>query len=198
MKSRPIVITAAAIALLGLLWAGVAYAQESKTKERVVVSKATAHAMMPPGGEGMMPELPADIQKKLLDQEMKLLKDNAPIRSEIELKRLEMRQLWLDPEPNADKLIAKLREINKLEMQLRENELSNRLAIYRLLPEEHRKHFLKGQLEGPGGPVRRMMRRDFRTGPMGMRGCCPKGCMCPCGMAMEREVETRIQEPEQD
>ena len=52
-----------------------------------------------------------------------------------------------------------MHEINQVEMQLKENEINNRLAIYKLLPAEHRKMFLKRCCDsmcpmepGMGGP----------------------------------------------
>jgi Spy/CpxP family protein refolding chaperone len=153
------------------------------------------------GMQDMMPYLTPDVRKKLIDQKIKFTRDNAALRTDLRVKQLEMKALWLDDEPNADNIIAKMREINKLMLQLKENEINNRFAIYKLIPAEQRKGFWKGMgAMGPGNCSGGMggcgMSRCGMSG-MGM-GCAGMGGM---GMGQRkikivREIDTDVESPE--
>lgn len=183
--------------VVGLIVVGSLYAQKQHPK----VSEAKTDIEMSesdtgPGPMGMMMDLPPDVEKKMIEQQMKFRKEIAPIEQDMEQKRMEMRLLWLDEEPSADKIIAKMSEINKIEMQLEEKHIRNRLAVYNILPKENRKQFLRGCCGGMGpgmgmmgqgpmmgmGPQVRVEKRVMKMGSgMGrgkrmMQGRCP-GCM---------------------
>jgi len=161
------VLVAIAVTLLAVVAIGVLYAQPKempKAGKSIKIEKSEEMDTDMPGM--MMPDMPPDVQKKLIEQQMKLVKETSPLRADLEQKQLEMRLLWLDDEPNADKIVAKLSDINKVEMQLKEKEIRNRLAIHNLLPTEMRKNFLRGCCGGMG---------------QGMSMMGPGTGMCPCG-----------------
>lgn len=173
MKNPRIIVVLVTVVLCFAV-AGVLSAQPAGPKSTNVEKAKTT---MP----GPMPDLSPEVHRKLIEQEIKFVKETAPLRAELEQKRLELRLLWLEETPNADKIIAKLNELNKLQMQLREKEIRNRFAASNLVPTEFRQEFLRGRGPrmgmGPGmgcgmmcgmGPRMRIEKRIMRHGP----GCC--------------------------
>ena len=61
------------------------------------------------------------------------LKENIPLRNELMLKRLELRGLWMQTNPEETKILAKQKEINALRAQLGEKFTKNRLEMRKIL-----------------------------------------------------------------
>ena len=81
-------------------------------------------------------------------------------RVDLATARMELDELWLDDNPSADRIVAKMQDLDKLELQLRENEARRRLAICKLLPADLRRGFLRRHAgEGTAGPGMRKRRR---------------------------------------
>ncbi len=76
-----------------------------------------------PGGMARMwadLNLSPDQIQKLEANHINYMKETLPIRNQIAIKRLEMRELWLQPNPNEAQILAKQKEINALMGQLQE------------------------------------------------------------------------------
>jgi Spy/CpxP family protein refolding chaperone len=95
-----------------------------------------------------------------------LKNDIAPLRVEMIKKRMEIRLLWMQPNPDADSIKAKQKEIRVLRGQMGDKLTDFRLAIRNILTPEQRSQLLaerfgKGRFSRPGqGP-----RPHDRTGP---------------------------------
>jgi Spy/CpxP family protein refolding chaperone len=61
------------------------------------------------------------------------LKEIAPVKSQLFTKRLELRNLWAQPNPDRDAIMAKQAEINELEKQLQEKNTKFRLDMRALV-----------------------------------------------------------------
>lgn len=75
------------------------------------------------------------------------LKEKIPLRNDLMLKRLELRGLWMQTNPDEAKILAKQKEINDLRGQLAEKVTKNRLEMRKILtPEQQAKLInLRGQ-----------------------------------------------------
>jgi Spy/CpxP family protein refolding chaperone len=208
MKHKSVILVIAGLAILCLLAVSPVVAAEPQSEVKKEVKVVTKGGMGPCGQcrKGMpmeagmpgtmMPDLPPDVERKMVEQQMKFVKETAPIKSDLAVRRLEMRLLWLDDNPNADKLIAKLGEINQLMLQLQSKAITRRLATYSLLPPAMKKDFLKG---GCGGMGMMGMGSEMCPGGEGMRmemgmgkgmGMCSG--LCGAGMGMGAGGQKRV------
>jgi hypothetical protein len=102
-------------------------------------------------GAGFQYGLPRDIQRSLIQRQIKFLKDNAALYSDLAQKQLELRLLWLDSVPNTNQLAAKMDQINQDQLKLQQNMLSAQLGDYNLLPGSMRLGYMSGGYGmGPG------------------------------------------------
>ncbi len=76
-------------------------------------------------------------------------KDIAPLQKELFSKRLELRSLWLQTDPDQDKILAKQKEINALTEKIQEKATKHRLEIRQILTPEQRAKLGAGWF-GPG------------------------------------------------
>jgi Spy/CpxP family protein refolding chaperone len=111
------------------------------------------------------PMLKIEDQRKLADLRIKFLKQSGPLESDLKVKAAELAALWLDDEPNEDKIIAKAREIDKVKEQLQELRLRNRIAVLKILPPELRRMFANPGARGIGA-----RRLGARAGVRGFGG----------------------------
>ena len=166
MKPKTTLIAAALLLLAG----GLVYAQMQPQSAPVAPGEAGMQAPGPrgnPPAEGAMHQISKDVQRKIMQQRIKFTRDNAQLRVDIEVARMELEALWLADEPSADDIIAKMRDLDKLELQLRENEVRNRLAISKLMPEGMKMGgpgMMHGDRMGMPGPGRNPRGPD-RKGP---------------------------------
>jgi len=78
-------------------------------------------------------------------------KEIMPMQNELLSKRLELRGLWLQPNPDQDKILAKQKEINALREKLQEKATKHRLEMRRILtPEQQAKLGAAFGWFGPG------------------------------------------------
>ncbi len=115
-----------------------------------------------PGAMGPGLNLSADQAKQMQTFRENFFKETAPLREEIMKKRLELRTLWSQANPQEGTILAKQKEINGLRAQLQEKATKHRLDMRQILTPEQ-----QAQLQSfPGGPG--------KFGP-GMRGACGPG-----------------------
>jgi Spy/CpxP family protein refolding chaperone len=101
-------------------------------------------------------------QRKMADQRIKFIKDVGGLMADMAVKKAELSSLWLDDDPNEDKIIAKAKEIEQIRAQLQEKRLRNRVAMLKILTPEQRKQMpmrTGGMMRGMGGQQR--MRRGW-------------------------------------
>ena len=101
------------------------------------------------GGAGLWGALnltPEQIQNMQALRES-FLKEKIPLQNELLLKRIELRGLWIQTNPDEAKILAKQKEINDLRAQLGEKVTKNRLQMRKILtPEQQAKLInLRGQ-----------------------------------------------------
>jgi Spy/CpxP family protein refolding chaperone len=79
------------------------------------------------------------------------IKETTPIRNELFTKRAEVRLLWMQTKPDADKIRATQKEIHDLMGQMQEKAIDSRLAFRSLLTPEQTSQLLAQDLgRGPG------------------------------------------------
>jgi len=75
-------------------------------------------------------------QKKWNDLREKSFKETVTLRNELYKKRLELRALWAEPQPDRGKILAKQKEINALQEQLQMKLTDARLEARKILTPE--------------------------------------------------------------
>jgi Spy/CpxP family protein refolding chaperone len=103
------------------------------------------------------------VQKMQALQE-KFFKETAPIRNDLVTKRLELRALWNQANPDQAKILAKQKEINALREQLQEKSIQNRLEARNILTPEQREQM--GAYYGGMGFGPKFGHRGFGPGNM--------------------------------
>jgi zinc resistance-associated protein len=106
---------------------------------------------------------PEQVQKMQALQE-KFFKETAPIRNDLVTKRLELRTLWSQANPDQEKILAKQKEINTLREQLQEKSTQKRLEALKVLTPEQREQM--GAYYGGMGFGPKFGHRGFGPGTM--------------------------------
>lgn len=89
-----------------------------------------------PGGFDQL-NLTAEQKTKLNDLREKTWKETVTLRNEMQTKRLELRTLWTNPNPDKDKIQAKQKELSDLRNKLQAKMTDSRLeARKQLTPEQ--------------------------------------------------------------
>jgi Spy/CpxP family protein refolding chaperone len=90
------------------------------------------------GGHGLWKDLnltPEQVQKVQALRES-FFKETLPMRNDLMSKKLELRSLWLQTNPDEEKILAKQKEISALRAQLGERAIKNRLEMRKILTPE--------------------------------------------------------------
>jgi len=119
------------------------------------------------GGPGL--NLTAEQNQKMQALRESFLKETLPVKNEMQIKKLELRTLWAQTNPDEEKILAKQKEMNALRAQLQEKGTKNRLEMRKILTPEQQaqlgaygpgfgmRHGMKGGMMGGGfGPGRGM------------------------------------------
>ena len=126
-----------------------------------------------PGGWTAALNLTPEQNQKIQELRAAHFKETIPLRNELMGKRLELRALWAQTEPDQGKILAKQKEINALMAQLQEKGTKHRLEMRQILtPEQRAKLGTFAGRRGGFGPGHGM-RGEF--GPGRGMGCadCP-------------------------
>jgi len=124
-------------------------------------------------GSGMMmvePEMSLEMEKEMHKFRMKLHKEITPLRTEIEIKEMELQALWMEEKLDVEKIVKKSQEIHKIQGQIQEKEIRHQFDIYKTLKPEQQKMFRNRHRMGMG-PKGRFGPRMCPMGSMG-GGCC--------------------------
>jgi len=135
------IIVAVAIVVL-LAAAGVAMAQGSEKDPGSGMGYGPHSGGGHSRGHGLWKALnltPEQIQKIQALRES-AFKETLPLRNDLMSKKLEMRSLWLQKNPDEEKILAKQKESSALRAQLGERAIKNRLEMRQILtPEQQAK-----------------------------------------------------------
>lgn len=139
-------------------------------------------------GMGMMaiPNLTEAQQNQIDDLRAGHIKDVAGIRTDIEIKQLELARLWRADKLDGAKIVAKVKELGELRSKLQVANVNHHLDVYKLLTPEQQKEFRPPMMGGMGqgkgmGRGKAMGRGMGRMGGCGMGGGMQGGCGGSCG-----------------
>jgi Spy/CpxP family protein refolding chaperone len=105
-----------------------------------------------PGGWAAALNLTPEQIQKMQSLRETYFKETIPLRNEIMSKRIELQTLWVQDNPDQEKILAKQREINAVRTQLQEKATKHRLEMRQVLTPEQRVKVgaLRGRLGGFG------------------------------------------------
>ncbi|MEO0079333.1 MAG: periplasmic heavy metal sensor [candidate division WOR-3 bacterium] len=169
MKNRSEIGTMVMFCLLTLLVAGpvLVRAQEPEPDEAMMVG----------------PDLPLELERKMVEIELRYIRPIAELKADLAVKRFELRRLWLAEKPDSKAILAKAKELEGIRAKLAETRLKQRLEMMELLPIEQRRHFGMGRV-GRMRPWARRPMEGMGQNPPGAEpspkpGPCP-GCTGKC------------------
>jgi len=132
-----------------------------------VAGPGWGRGMGPAGGSGPHPYMASYLgltqeqEAQLQAMREKHFKEISPLQQELFNKRQELRLLWANPNPDADQIMAKQREISQLQAQMQEMSTKHLLEARSILTPEQQQKLGTGR--GPG------FGSGWGRGPM--RGC---------------------------
>jgi Spy/CpxP family protein refolding chaperone len=134
-----------AIFAASLLAANAAYAQCPMAGKAGCPSDNRGNADME------MPKFTPEQEKQMMDLKVTLIKETEPLQTEMKLKGMELMTLWKDDNPDAKKILAKVREVGEIKLKLQEKMINHKLAMLKILTPEQ-KTMMKGMMGmGCGG-----------------------------------------------
>uniref|UniRef100_A0A7C6A950 Periplasmic heavy metal sensor n=1 Tax=candidate division WOR-3 bacterium TaxID=2052148 RepID=A0A7C6A950_UNCW3 len=86
-------------------------------------------------------EISPEQERSMHQLKIKLHKEIAPLRTELEIKEMELEGLWLEDKPDVEKIVKKVQEIHKIRGLIQEKEIRHRFEIYKTLKPEQQKIF---------------------------------------------------------
>jgi Spy/CpxP family protein refolding chaperone len=93
-----------------------------------------------PGGWAAALNLTPEQTQKMQTLRETHFKETIPLRNEIMSKKIELQSLWIQANPDQEKILAKQREINAVKAQLQEKAIKHRLEMRQVLtPEQQAK-----------------------------------------------------------
>ena len=140
-----------------------------------------------------MPEMTPEQMEKMDALRTAHVKAMVPLRADLKVKEIELEALWRSDEPDAKKIIAKVKEIGDIREKLEIAGINHRFEMRKLMTPEQRKAMKKmgmgpGMMgRGMGRGMRGMMRGQMGSCPMGGEGCGMSGggqCGGPRGPMM--------------
>jgi Spy/CpxP family protein refolding chaperone len=185
---------ALAALMIAVVAGGLALAQPGPATA-VPAPAAKAQAPMACGMQGMqgmmpgaaMPDMTPEQLEKIDALRAAHLKEMSPLRTDLQIKELELGALWRADEPDAKKIVAKVKEIGDIREKMEIARINHQFDMRKLMTPEQRKA-MKGMGMGRGmmgkgmGRGRRGMMRGQTGGcPMGGEGCGMQGGG-QCGM----------------
>jgi len=145
-----------------------------------------AQAPMAKGMRGMqgpaMPDMTPEQQEKMDALRVAQVKQMAPMRADLKVKEIELDALWRVEEPDAKRIIAKVREIGDIKEKIEVARINHQFEVRKILTPEQRKAMRSmGMHPGMMGRGMRRGMRGMMRGQMGGAGC---GMQCGghCGM----------------
>jgi len=138
-----------------------------------------AHGM--PGMQGMMqgpamPDMTPEQLEKMDALRTALVKEMLPLRTDLRVNNIELDALWRADEPDAKKIIAKVKEIGNIREKIEVARINHQFDMRKLMTPEQRKAMKKMGMR-PGMMGRGMGRgmRGMMRGNKGGQGCGMQG-----------------------
>jgi Spy/CpxP family protein refolding chaperone len=163
-----------------VLAAGFALAQPGPAGS-VPVPATKAQAPMACGMQGMQGMMPGPAMPDMTPEQLEKidilraahLKEMSPLRTDLQLKEIELEALWRADEPDAKKIIAKVKEIGGVREKMEIARINHQFDMRKLMTPEQRKAMKKmGMGRGMMGKGMGRGMRGMKCGPM---GGCPMG-----------------------
>jgi Spy/CpxP family protein refolding chaperone len=153
----------------------------------VPVPATKAQAPMACGMQGMQGMMPGPAMPDMTPEQMEkmdvlrtaLTKEMLPLRTDLQVKEIELEALWRADEPDAKKIIAKVKEIGDIREKMEIVRINHQFDMRKLMTPEQRKA-MKGMGMGRG-MMGKGMGRGMRGMMRGQMGGCPMGGG-DCGM----------------
>jgi Spy/CpxP family protein refolding chaperone len=139
-KMNKIIVAVVMVAVLAT--AGLAMAQSSDKGPGVERGYAPHSGRARSGGALLWHDLKLtpDQVEKIKALRESFIKEKIPLQNELMRERLELRTLWMQTNPDEQKILAKQKEINTLRAQIEEKATKNRLEMRKILtPEQQAK-----------------------------------------------------------
>jgi Spy/CpxP family protein refolding chaperone len=176
MRSR----TLAALMILALA-GGFAFAQPAAAEPQPAARMQAGMPCGMPGMQGLMagpgmPDMTPEQLEKVDALRAAHIKEMAPLHADLQVKEIELDALWRADEPDAKKIVAKVKEIGDLREKIEIARINHQFDMRKLMTPEQRKAMKKMGMH-PGRMGRGMGRgmRGMMRGPgCGMQG----GGMC--------------------
>lgn len=175
---------ALAALMIAVVAGGIALAQPGPG---TVAPANKAQAPMACGMQGMMPgpampDMTPGQLEKIDALRAAHLKEMSPLRTDVQLKEMELAALWRADEPDAKKIVAKVKEIGDIRERMEIARINHQFDMRKLMTPEQRKA-MKGMGMGRGmmGKGMGRGRRGMMRGQMGGQGCGMQGGG-QCGM----------------
>ena len=181
MKNRTlaalmVVVLATGFALAQPGPAGAVPAPATKAQAPMACGMQGMQGMMPGPA---MPDMTPEQLEKLDVLRAAHLKEMSPLRTDLQLKEIELEALWRADEPDAKKIIAKVKEIGGVREKMEIARINHQFDMRKLMTPEQRKAMKKmGMGRGMMGKGMGRGMRGMKCGPM---GGCPMGGE-GCGM----------------
>jgi len=126
-----------ALFLLGFIGTSISFAEEPDTKpEKHQQEKKCLH-------KEAVPNLSPEQKEKIDEMRKNYLEESKSLRTAMGERRKEFQALWKEDNPNAEKILAKLREMNEIRTELQEKMVSYWLEVHKLLKPQQRKATVK-------------------------------------------------------
>lgn len=138
-----------------------------------------AHGMQ--GMKGMMsgpamPDMTPEQLEKMDVLRTALVKEMLPLRTDLRVKEIELDALWRADEPDAKKIIAKVKEIGDIREKIEVARINQRFDMRKLMTPEQRKAMKKmGMHPGMGGSGMGRGMHGMMRGKKGGQGCGMQG-----------------------
>ena len=110
----------------------------------------------------LMETLTEEQVKQLQSQQIELKKNMIVLGNQVQIKKLEMQQLWLAPELDEEAISQKGSEIAQLQAQKHEKMIRHRLDVAKTLTQEQRTVLMKSKHRGAGHYRDKDAHRDHR------------------------------------
>lgn len=143
------------------------------------------HGMQKMAQGPAVPDMTPEQMEKMDALRTALVKEMLPLRTDLRVKNIELDALWRADEPDAKKIIAKVKEIGDVREKMEITRINHRFEMRRLMTPEQRKAMKKM------GMGRGMMGRGMGHGMRGMK----RGKMGGAGCGMQGGGHCGMQEP---
>ena len=166
MKRKVFIIALAALFVIGTV--SIAFSRGGQGRRGRGIGSGLGQG---PRMESQVPEelkLTKEQQENLQSLRIDFAKETLPSRNEMQIKELELRQLWLADELDEEAILEKSKEVSDLRNQIQEKMIRHRLDAAKVLTKEQRALFAKVGRRGQGKRPLRGLPESGRGGHFGM------------------------------